>query len=300
MPGAVVFDTNAYQRLASAQLPDLVAAEARDDVVAYADSWVMIELISKLPDLHVRPHARAALRKQLVHCGDRAPRMVIDCEEQVCRLLLGVAPAGYPGARAAVTTLAERVARAAPENDLSAFLPAAQELRGHVLRIERERASLLMDNFIRLAVPGADSWDALVKNPAVQAEVLDWVNSPAALRALAASEVLMAYNTSGQHAPWPLPDEKVDLVLRHFRYPLAVEAAVLRGVVERGWDLTTAGRENSIWDAQIAFNAGQVLAEQRRITLVTDDKLLIDVANAEHVGSVVPLAGYLRARGIAA
>ena len=300
MPGAAVFDTNAYQALSTAQLPELLAAEERDDVLAYADSWVMIELISKLPDEVSRPHARAALRKQLVHCGDSKPRMVIDCEDQVCRLLLGVAPKGFAGARAAITHLAERVARAAPNDDLAALLPEAQELRDHVDGIERERATLLMNHFIRLAVPGAVSWDAFVRNPAVQAEVRAWVDSPDSLRALAASEVLMAYKAAGLTYPWPLPDEMVDLVLRHFRYPLAVEAAVLRGVVERGWDLRTAGRGNSIWDAQIAFNAGQPLAGNRSITLVTDDRLLLDVAAAEHLDAVMPLADYLRARRIAA
>ena len=70
----------------------------------------------------------------------------------------------------------------------------------------------------------------------------------------------------------------IETVLSHFRYPLEVENAVIRGVIEHGWDLTVRGRQNAIWDVQIAFNAGQDLPEGRRILLVTNDALLLDVA----------------------
>ena len=300
MPSATVFDTNAYQALSPRVVDEVIAAEKRSDVLAFADSWVAIELLSKLTVEHSRPHARAALRKQLLHCGEPHPRMVIDCEDQVCRFLLGTAPPGYAGARAAIMHLAEQVARAAPTDDLAAYLPAAQELHEHVLMIERQRAQLFMENVIKLAVPGADSWDAIVRNQKVHDDVKAWIDSGAARRALAASEVLRAYNGVGAPVPWPLPEEKIELVLRHFSYPLAVEEAVLRGVADFGWDLRAPGRNNSIWDAQIAFNAGQTLNGNRRLTLVTDDGLLLEVAAREGLDCVVPRAVYLGRLGIAA
>ncbi len=300
MPSATVFDTNVYQSLSPDLLSDIMEAEKRENVLAFADSWVTIELISKLTIEQSRPHARAALRKQLLHCGEPHPRMVIDCEDQVCRFLLGSAPPGYAGARDAIMGLAARVARADPTDDIAALLPAAQELHEHVLTVERDRAQLLMDHFIKLAVPGADSWDAIVRNREVQKQVLEWIDSGGARRALAASEVLRAYKAVGGTVPWPLPEDKIELILRHFSYPLAVEVAVLRGVADHGWDLRSGGRQNSIWDAQIAFNAGQALVEGRRTFLVTDDGPLLEVAAEEGLDAVMPRAAYLRKLGVAA
>src|SRR5947208_2847767 len=103
MKSVTVFDTNAYQGLPSGQLDSLISAEVRDGIVAYADAWVAIELIGKLIAPKSRGHARAAIKKLYYHCGGAgAPRMIVDCEDQVCRILLDKSPPAYAEARAAI------------------------------------------------------------------------------------------------------------------------------------------------------------------------------------------------------
>ena len=299
MASVTVFDTNVYQSTSPTRLEKIVASESREGIQAYADSWVMIELIAKLRDPRERPRARSALRKQLTHCGDEHPRMLIDCEEQICRFLLNVASPGYAERRDHITSLVEYVARAPDADDLSSVLPAVCEIAANVDEIERERATKVLD-MIRRLVPGAESWDAIAKDPEIKDKALTWIASDGAIRTLASAEVLKAYSSARLPRPAPLPIEMVNAIVRHFRYPLEVELRVIRNVLEHGGALTGRGRQNSVWDAQIAFNAGQIVDKGRRITLVTDDRLLLDVARRTNTHSVQTSAEYLEHRGIAA
>ena len=294
---AVVFDTNAYQGLGNEFLEPLLVAENRDDVLAHADAWVMTELLSKLADPGTRAYGRAAVRKLYHHCGEERLRIVVECEEQVCRLLTGKAPVGHDQTREALGRLTVRIATAKADDNLDDVLPAAAELQKHLTTVELDRAQTVLDNFIRLAVPSADSWDAIVKNRGVQRQVLEWLDRGDAFKAIAASEVLRAHKDVGDRLPDPIPSKEIDFLIEQFRYPLEVEVAVLRGVAERGWKLTGGGRQNSIWDAQVAFNANQSVGG-RPVVLVTDDRLLLDVAARIGQVGVLRLTDYLQARGL--
>jgi len=300
MPFASVFDTNAYQALSPAKLTEVVAEERRVDILPFADPWVMIELIGKLahPDTH--RHGRAALRKMLDHCGGESPRMVVDCEEQICTLLVGTAPPYHAQTRAAIGRIAQRVAGADRAGSLEDILPVARQLHDHLKRVETERAQMVFESVVRVAVPTADSWDAIARAPAQRTQVVEALDSGAVLRALAASEVRRAHLAVRLPVPDPIPELMIDFLLRHFRYPFELECATIRGVVERGWNLTTAGRRNAVWDAQIAFDAGQTVEGDRTIILVTDDALFHDVAAATSQSGVQRLTQYLHALGVAA
>jgi hypothetical protein len=68
--------------------------------------------------------------------------------------------------------------------------------------------------------------------------------------------------------PDPIPDAMVATLLRHFRFPFEFECAMIRGVVDNGWNMSAPGKRNAIWDAQIAFDSGQTIAGVGTITLV--------------------------------
>src|SRR5438552_6604756 len=217
---AVVFDTNAYQGLGIALLEPLLAAEKRDDVLADADAWVMTERLAKLSDPATRPFRRGALRKLWRHCGEAELRIVVECEEQVCRLLTGKAPKGHDETRETLGRLTMRVATGEQGDDLRDVLAAAEDLKKHLTKVEADRAQNVLDNFIRLAVPEAKSWDAIVRNKGVQHQVLDWMDRGEALRAIEASEVVRAHKDVGDSVAVPIPSDVFDFLLNPFRNTL--------------------------------------------------------------------------------
>lgn len=85
----------------------------------------------------------------------------------------------------------------------------------------------------------------------------------------------------------------------NFPYPFHFEVAMIRGVVVHGWALSRKGRRNAVWDAQIAFNAGQTIKDHGTITLVTNEGLFHEVAAAIGQSGVQRLPEYLAARGVA-
>src|SRR5258705_344962 len=201
-----VFDTNAYQRLPSAQLAPLIAAEHRDGIVAYADPWVAIELVGKLVDEKGRPHARAAIKKIYCHCGGGAtPGMIIDCEDQVCRILLEQAPEGYAETRAAIEVVIDRVARSKDDDTLGDIMPAVKELADHLQRVEDERATTVFGAIVQGIVPGATSWNAILREKQKQALVLASIDRGEAFAALIESEIRRAHTTLGITIPEPIP-----------------------------------------------------------------------------------------------
>ncbi len=295
-----VFDTNAYQRLPSAQLAPLIAAEHRDGIVAYADPWVAIELVGKLVDEKARPHARAAIKKLYYHCGGGAtPRMIIDCEDQVCRILLEQAPEGYAETRAAIEVVIDRVARSKDDDTLGDIMPAVKELADHLQRVEDERATTVFGAIVQGIVPGATSWNAILREKQKQALVLASIDRGEAFAALIESEIRRAHTTLGITIPEPIPRWMHDVLAKNFPYPFHFEVAMIRGVVEQGWATSAPGRRNSVWDAQIAFNAGQTIKGSGTITLITNEDLFHDVAAAIGQKGVQRLPAYLEDRSVA-
>lgn len=296
---ATVFDTNVYQGLPRKALASVLAAESEQDLLGYADSWVLIELVSKLASTKQRAFARSALRKLWEHCGgDEELRIVTDCEEQVCRMLLDTAPAGHEETRERLVTICGRVVDEMIPEDDPEVLAAAAELDAHLAGVEGDRVRLVFDGIIKVVVPEAESWDAIATNPELQKAVAAWIDDGGAVRVLAESEVRRAHTDVGMPIPDPVPHNMIDEVLARFSYALHVESAAIRSAVVDGADMTKSGRQNSIWDAQIAFNAGQTLPEGRTIVLVTNDALLLEVARQVGEESVQPLDEYLTRRGV--
>ena len=126
--------------------------------------------------------------------------------------------------------------------------------------------------------------------------VSEWIDGGGAVRALAESEVRRAHRDIGISIPQPVPEEMIEAVLGRFAYPLQVESASIKAVLEHGADLSQHGRQNAIWDAQISFNAGQSLPGGRTILLVTNDTLLLQVAEGMGEKAVQRLGDYLIAR----
>ena len=299
--GVTVFDTNAYQGLSSGLLDALIASERRDGIVAYADPWVAIELIGKLVDPKSRPYARAAIKKLYYHCGGGAtPRMIVDCEDQVCRLLLNRIPNGYAEARAAVGTVIARVALSKDDDPLEDVMRDIEGLAEHMRRVEEERANTVFDGIIQVIVPGATSWDAISRDQEKKAVVLASIDSGEAFSALIDSEIRRAHETVGLPFPEPIPQWMQQALAKNFPYPFHFEVAMIRGVVEHGWATSARGRRNSVWDAQIAFDAGQTMKGSGTITLVTNEALFHEVAAAIRQTGVQRLPDYLAVRGIAA
>jgi len=301
MSSVTVFDTNAYQRLSSGSLDALIAAERRDGIVAYADLWVTIELLGKLVDGGSRPHARAAIKKLYYHCGGGTePRMIVDCEDQVCRILLGKSPPGYAEIRKAIGRVIDRVALSKDDHPLQDVMPSIVELAAHMQKVEDDRASTIFRVIVQGIVPGAANWDAIAREGEKKAIMLASIESGEAFRALIESQIRRAHDTLGVPIPDPIPEWMREVLTRNFPYPFHFEVAMIRDVVAHGWATSRKGRRNAVWDAQIAFNAGQTIKDSGTITLVTNDDLFHDVAAAIGQPGVQRLPAYLAARGIAA
>jgi hypothetical protein len=301
MPRVIVFDTNAYQHLPAGKLDELVATERRDGITAFADTWVLGELLVKLADPDNRPHARAALKKLYYHCGGpEAPRLIIDCEDQICRLLLGKSPDGYAAARASLGLLLERVVRSGDDDPLSELMGEINDLAGHFQKVETQRAELMFNGVVRAAVPTADSWDALARDAEKRTLVLGLLDRGEIFLALIRSEIRRAHEALGMAVPVPIPRAMEEVLIKAFPYPFHFECEMIRRVVERGWSVEAAGRRNAIWDAQIAFNAGQTVQGAGTVTLVTNENLFHEVAVKINQPGLERPHDYLRARGIAA
>jgi len=300
MSSVTVFDTNAYQRLSSGSLDALIAAERRDGIVAYADLWVSIELLGKLVDEGSRPHARAATKKLYYHCGGRTePRMIVDCEDQVCRILLGKSPRGYAEIRKAIGRVIDRVALSKEDDPLEDVMPTIVELAAHMQKVEDDRASTIFRVIVQGIVPGAASWDAIARDGEKKAIMLASIERGEAFRALIDSEIRRAHDTLGVPIPDPIPEWMREVLTTNFPYPFHFEVAMIRDVVTHGWATSRKGRRNAVWDAQIAFNAGQTIKDSGTITLVTNDDLFHEVAAAIAQPGVQRLPAYLAQRGLA-
>lgn len=301
MSAVTVFDTNAYQKLPSTTLEALIAAERRDDILPHADPWVAMELLAKVLDTSSRVHGRAAIKKLYYHCGGLdSPRMIVDCEDQVCRALLNTAPEGYASARDSIGVALARVATSTRDDGLEDIMPAIREIHDHLTKVEDEHARLVFEGIVKVAAPGATTWDAIARDSGMRAALLGAIDRGDFLRAIVASEVIRAHKSVGVPVPEPVPDEMVTLLLRQFPYPFHFEVAMLRGVVEHGWSIAAKGRRNSVWDAQICFNAGQSIKGHGTVTLVTCEDLFHEVALRIGQAGVQRLTPYLEARGIAA
>src|SRR5438128_8634210 len=149
-------------------------------------------------------------------------------------------------------------------------------------------------------VRGATSWDAIARDGEKKAIMLASIDSGEAFRALIESEIRRAHDTLGVPIPEPIPEWMREALIKNFPYPFHFEVAMIRGVVAHGWATSRKGRRNAVWDAQIAFNAGQTIKDSGTITLVTNEDLFHEVAAAIRQPGVQRLPAYLAARGIAA
>ncbi len=300
MTSVTVFDTNAYQRLPSGSLDSLIDAERRDHIVAYADPWVAIELLGKLVDKDSRPHGRAAIKKLYYHCrGGNAPRMIVDCEDQVCQILLGKSPPGYAETRAAIGRVIDRVALSKDDDPLEDVMPSIVDLAEQMQSVEEDRANTVFRVIVQGVVPGATTWDAIARDGEKKAIMLASIESGEAFRALVESEIRRAHDTLRVPIPEPIPEWMREALTRNFPYPFHFEVAMIRDVVAHGWATSRKGRRNAVWDAQIAFNAGQTIKDSGTITLITNEDLFHEVAAAIGQRGVQRLPAYLAARGIA-
>ena len=103
--------------------------------------------------------------------------MIVDCEDQVCRLLLNRIPNGYAEARAAVGTVIARVALSKDDDPLEDVMRDIEGLAEHMRRVEEERANTVFDGIIQVIVPGATSWDAISRDQEKKAVVLASIDS---------------------------------------------------------------------------------------------------------------------------
>jgi hypothetical protein len=197
--------------------------------------------------------------------------MIVDCEDQVSRILLNTSPPGYAEARAAIGMAIDRVALSKDDDPLEDVMPAIVGLAEHMQRVEDDRAGTIFRAIVQGIVPGATSWDAIARDRDRKAVMLASIESGEAFKALIESEIRRAHKTLGLPIPAPIPEWMRDVLAKNFPYPFHFEVAMIRGVVEHGWATSARGQRNSVWDAQIAFN-GQTMGHGM-ITLITNDHL---------------------------
>lgn len=83
-------------------------------------------------------------------------------------------------------------------------------------------------------------------------------------------------------------EEKVNFMVTVFATPLALYNEIIQRIIMDGCDLRKKGRENWIWDTQMAFQTSPlaVLGESP-IWLVTDDGAILDAASEAGAKEVV-------------
>lgn len=293
-----ILDTNVLRAISPDDFALLTAAESSLGIRQYADLWTIMELIAHLTDPGGPEYWRS--RRALQRCATRAllqphdePRLVAPMELQMSHLAFGEVSAEERANVLAHIELAQRIATAPDQDDLSSMAEPIRAISAHVTAKENWFAEYFAN--LRQEVRDVPSEETLNERYSF---VRAYVNSEAARREDAIALVTRTFQQRGRDVPEPIPPnliEKVELSSRTSSHAVGV---LLERIVCDGANLNKPKIRNLLWDQEIAANAGQEI-DGLPILVVTSDKFFAEAARrAGHAAAVRNPPQYANMLGI--
>lgn len=293
-----ILDTNVLRGISPDDFALLTAAESSLGIRQYADLWTIMELVAHLTDCGDSQYWRS--RRALQRCATRAllqprdePRLVDPMEVQMSRLAFGEVSEEERTNVVAHIELAQMIATAPDEDDLSTMAERIRAISAHVAAKENWFAEYFAN--LRQEVRDVPGDKTLNERHAL---VRAHMNSEMARREDAIALVARTFRQRGRDAPDPIPPsliEKVELSSRTSSHAVAV---LLERIVCDGANLDKPKIRNLLWDQEIAGNAGQEI-DGLPILVVTRDKFFAEAARrAGHPAAVCDPSQYARMLGI--
>jgi hypothetical protein len=298
MPLAAVLDSNVFRSTGDDASEALVSAERHRDVLALADAWTLIELLAHLKSRIDQAYwpCRRAIRRVARRCldpRDGEPRVLIDTETQIARLLLGRELAGPRASTAEIVRTCQFVAAAEDTQDLSEVAGTIASLAVYVEGTEAWFAEFLRDLTDKLTAASAAA-HPIPGDESPHIKIRRFLGSDDMLRLDAEALALRAYEQAGVEPPDPIPEPDIRRVMSACRAGSRATAMALERVLCDGAKLDKTSTPNLIWDQQIAFNIGQQVAG-RRLVVVTDDGFFAQAAAVAGFANSVRSVGQYRA-----
>lgn len=301
----VMFDTNAYRSYlhgldrdaAARRIERLRRVEHLFGVIAFANPWVIMELVAHLvdPEDPAFEVCRTSLRAVWQHCWtlkDGRPQlaMAADSESQMCYSLFGETPEGHARQNEILGTLA-RFAFEHPDNIVgTSASDVFRTTAADVARIEAQFVAHLRRHVLQRFKPGAMNWTDIRNDSAARDAALRMIKSAEWRLWVAKVHVYKAVlQLYGEPRHIEEEASRVAWVAENFRTPIEMYTEIVRRIVMSGLDVETRSRANWVWDMQIAFSVGNgnTLDGGKPILLVTSDRALIESAQAAGAAELV-------------
>lgn len=282
----VLFDNNAYKRVSAERLAGIIEREREIGVTALASVAVAQELLARVrdPDARIRGRNRAAARKLTKHCrGERAGQPIVSflthVEGQVYHLFVGHPHELDAGVFEELGAMLGAVAESAEGDSLNSHDAYLKVIETNVAAVEQRYVTRLED---------------LAQNERPLEVNRMRRNLDYAEEIVRVSERL--YGVS--YGDGPAIVARILDVAKLTTLGFAVSDHVARTVREKGGGCARHG--NTAWDVEIV-SATSIYSsiDGRRIVVVTEENMLLDVAAAEGLQDrVMSLDSYWRLIGL--
>jgi hypothetical protein len=280
----VVLDSNVYRCLGEESFAKLLRDERHHSIVAYANYYVVTELLTHLYDDRDPDYAScvAALRRLGIHSGRRdGNRTSINFmqlpDAQIARILFGVQTqaTGSPGI---YSEIVGRLLDGEAQDVVNSYRNGIAELRERVAKNEAQFSAKLWERVVLTLQPGATSWNQITRSPLRNA-LLAAIDRGQAADLVAATIVDRAATRSGLVLSEASRQEAVGRALRAFPTAVQLHVLMIRRLIEKGPDMTRPNQANTIWDYEITFSTGPGATVQGvPLILVTNDPLITRAA----------------------
>ena len=298
-PETFVFDTNAYRKLVSSMtkikvrsnVASIVANQARQDYVAYANLFVAAELLAHLsdptdPNFNVCRKAVIAIWSHCQTSNGSSLMFMPDPEMQFAKKFYDVEDPCHRQFYENVSQICRYIYENDADNDLGSIRSELKKIKQVVDTTEDQFINDVFSYVLRSTNPNATNWQIFESDAAEKRRLLDYLNSSDSSIILAAAHVERFRNVAKVE---DVPDgirQKAQLIATHYPTALELYKEILRRIVTTGCDLTKKNRANWIWDMQIGFLAGGEI-RGKVLALVTDDGDVLQAADASGTRSYV-------------
>lgn len=292
--GGVIFDTNAYRNITFDKTRqeaidlgrELRVAERQHSISAYAQIFVMAELLSHLadPDDGAFENCRNAITCMWHHCkkvasdGTRGVRLLAAPETQMARSFYGVEIEDHLVKHGQFMRLVREVANRGSNANLDDIEPGLTDVAESVERVKTNFA-LDVASVVGRTDEGAKSWQFFKDNPEMRKLILDFTRSDDALKAIARMHVIKAQNMTEASDTADEINKKSEALVNTFPTSLEMYRGILEKLALNEYNMNRRDRKNSILDMHIAFFVGdEARIGGEPMALVTDDNGIIQAA----------------------
>lgn len=302
---AVVFDTNAYRELTrnNILIAELVRLEQNNEIQAFANIIVMMELLSHLADTKDASYqnCKSAVIALVEHCSIQNNgceiAILADCESQLCKTLFNEWPPCYQETTEKLAKICRYISEHQAENDIDKIRSDLQEIAAAVENKEQH----FIDDMKKYVVKGfnqnATDWEPLKKDKKLRKTVLEFISSPGAPLIIANGLALKTYVLLNKSIDSELIC-RGKFIAEHFVAPIRLYNEIVRRIVMTGCNLEKDNRRNWIWDMCIAFVLAEhsCLVENRQVRMVTGDGDIVEAAKQANCDDrVYSLKDYINA-----